>query len=296
VTDAKAGGEQQTVPSGAGPGATLLAERRRQGLSVGDVSRQLKLSVRQVEAIERDDFSQYKGSVFVHGFLRNYAKLLGLDPEPLIRSADAMISPPAPDAPVKGVEAEIVKSEPPGRRGSTFMVVAILAAVAIGLFYAGLKDKAPSTKAQSARAPSATAERSVPVVPVPEPTPPTKAVAENKSESGSGAGRKPEPVVRAPAAESSKAAPEAAAASEAGTNLLVVRMVFEQESWVEVKDRNGTQVFGQLNPAGSRRTARGEPPLSIVIGNAAGVRLFKGEESIDLGPHTRVDVARLTLK
>src|SRR3977135_4712369 len=83
---------QLSAPGGAG--AALLMERRRQGLSLGDISRQLKLSVRQVEALERDDYSGYKGPVFIHGFIRNYAKLLGLDPEPLIRATDSMLNPP----------------------------------------------------------------------------------------------------------------------------------------------------------------------------------------------------------
>ena len=69
-------------------GAALHAERGRQGLSVGDVSRHLKLSVRQVEALERDDYQIFGGAVFVHGFLRNYAKLLGLDATLLIGAAD----------------------------------------------------------------------------------------------------------------------------------------------------------------------------------------------------------------
>jgi cytoskeleton protein RodZ len=86
-----------------------------------------------------------------------------------------------------------------------------------------------------------------------------------------------------------------AIAAEPGARV-TVRMIFEQASWVEIKDRNGNAVFGQLNPAGSRRSASGEPPLSIVVGNAAGVRLFRGEKAIDLAPHTRVDVARLTLE
>src|SRR6267154_6022997 len=85
-------------------GATLLKERRRQGLSLGDISRQLKLSVRQVEALERDDYSAYKGPVFIHGFIRNYAKLLGLDPKPLIRATDSMLNPPQP--------ASLLPSEP----------------------------------------------------------------------------------------------------------------------------------------------------------------------------------------
>ena len=43
------------------PGAQLLAERRAQGLSLGDVARQLKLSVRQVEALERDEYAALPG-------------------------------------------------------------------------------------------------------------------------------------------------------------------------------------------------------------------------------------------
>jgi len=80
---------QTSAPGGAG--AALLMERRRQGLSLGDISRQLKLSVRQVEALECDDYSGFTGPVFVHGFIRNYAKLLNLDPAPLIRAADQIL-------------------------------------------------------------------------------------------------------------------------------------------------------------------------------------------------------------
>ena len=86
-----------------------------------------------------------------------------------------------------------------------------------------------------------------------------------------------------------------AIAAETGARV-TVRMVFAQNSWVEIKDRSGNTIFGQLNLAGSRRSISGEPPLSVVVGNAAGVQLFQGDKSIDLAPHTRVDVARLTLE
>jgi cytoskeleton protein RodZ len=65
---------------------------------------------------------------------------------------------------------------------------------------------------------------------------------------------------------------------------------------VEIKDRAGNTIFGQLTAAGSRRSVSGERPLTVVVGNAAGVRLFQGDKSIDLAPYTRVDVARLTLE
>ena len=59
------------------PGAILLEERRRQSLSLTDVARQLKLSPRQVEALERDDYAALPGPVFVRGFMRNYARHAG---------------------------------------------------------------------------------------------------------------------------------------------------------------------------------------------------------------------------
>ena len=120
-------------------GAALLSERRRQGLSLGDVSRQLKLSVRQVEALERDDYSAYKGSLFIHGFIRNYAKLLGLDPEPLIRSTDSLLKPPQEDAdPI----AESQRPLPAGGRDRRFrhwpaVVILALAGIALAFVFGG---------------------------------------------------------------------------------------------------------------------------------------------------------------
>ena len=48
---------------------------------------------------------------------------------------------------------------------------------------------------------------------------------------------------------------------------------FTQPSWVEVRDRSGEIVFSQLNQAGSQREISGEPPFSLVVGNASRVTL-----------------------
>jgi cytoskeleton protein RodZ len=75
-----------------------------------------------------------------------------------------------------------------------------------------------------------------------------------------------------------------------------VRMVFDQRSWVEIRDGSGRLIFSQLNDAGTEQRVYGRPPLSVVVGNARGVRLTYGERAVDLMPHTKVDVARLTLE
>ena len=292
-------------------GAALLKERRRQGLSLGDVSRQLKLSVRQVEALERDDHSAYKGPVFIHGFIRNYAKLLGLDPEPLIRATDAMLNPPPIVAPVAR-EPEQGWSVGAQKKKMSLWPAAV-AVVAVGI--------AMSIYIGGRRAPDA-ARNAPPVAARDTPAPATKALAGPKAsvEAKSKADPKAEEIATKPAAKSDKnpetrpepktetkaestgrrvpvesGGAQAAQGAETGARM-TVRMIFEQDSWVEIKDRSGNTIFGQLNAAGSRRSVSGDPPLSVVVGHAAGVRLFQGDKSIDLAPHTRVDVARLTLE
>jgi len=90
------GGARQRLEA-PGLGARLAGARELQGLSLGDVARQLKLAVRQVEALERDDYDAFPGPLFVRGFLRNYAKLLQLDLEHQIAGVGAIEPSPAPE-------------------------------------------------------------------------------------------------------------------------------------------------------------------------------------------------------
>ena len=307
MSDAATTGESGAAPA-EGPGAAgaaLLKERRRQGLSLGDISRQLKLSVRQVEALERDDYSAYKGPVFIHGFIRNYAKLLGLDPEPLIRATDSMLNPPVVPAaaPSEMERSQPVRAEKRKNRLWPAVAVVFLVGIALSVYFGGR------------RAPDAV--RIAPTIAAGDkPAPVSKTTTETKTGAGTKARSEPKPEVESAAKPAAKpeAKPEAKTEARAGrverrlpietgaavaaepAGRVTVRMIFEQDSWVEIKDRAGNTIFGQLNPAGSRRSVSGEPPLSVVVGNAAGVRLFQGDKSIDLAPHTRVDVARLTLE
>lgn len=289
-------------------GAALLRERRRQGLSLGDISRQLKLSVRQVEALERDDYSGYKSPVFIHGFIRNYAKLLGLDPEPLIRATDLMLSPPpvAAAAPREPERSGPVRTD----QGRHWLWPAVVTLVVVGIALAAYFSARRAPDAARSIPSAATRDKPEPsskMVAEAKPGMDSKAKVESKPEIESAVRQTPKPEAkpetktepktktRAEAAVRTPVEPTGAIAAEP-SGRVTVRMIFEQESWVEIKDRTGNTIFGQLNPAGSRRSVSGEPPLSVVVGHSAGVRLFLGDKSIDLAPHTRVDVARLTLE
>jgi cytoskeleton protein RodZ len=75
--DASAPSSPSTVvPS---TGMRLRAARESAGLSVEDVASKLKLSVRQVNAIEIEDWDALPERTFTRGFVRGYARLVGID-------------------------------------------------------------------------------------------------------------------------------------------------------------------------------------------------------------------------
>jgi cytoskeleton protein RodZ len=69
----------------------------------------------------------------------------------------------------------------------------------------------------------------------------------------------------------------------------------EEEAWIEIRDSADRLLVSSLNPPGSERVVRGKPPYSLVIGNASHVHVLYDDKPINLVPHTRADVARLTV-
>jgi cytoskeleton protein RodZ len=317
------------------PGALLLAERRNQGLSLGDIARQLKLSVRQVEALERDDYATFSGPLFVRGFLRNYAKLLHLEPEALLAAAN--LATPAVAGPTVTAHEPVSAANPEGRRRFVAWSVTVVLVIIVLMLLASNVSKnrrepapspvaqgpsAPVTTPQHADSPPATlspAPSAAAVEPAPKaaalPEPPVQApeskppamstvpapgpaasTASTAAASTAPATVVPEPPAAAPMAPALPATAPKPHVLVSGSGTSLIHLSFEGESWVEIKDGSGTTIFSRLNAAGTERVVKGTPPLTLVVGNARDVKLIYRDKAIDLGPHTRVDVARVTLE
>ncbi|VAW80952.1 hypothetical protein MNBD_GAMMA12-3599 [hydrothermal vent metagenome] len=69
---------------GTSPGEVLLEARRSRDISIEYIARQLRLTVVQIDAIENDDYTLLPATIFVQGYIRGYANILGLDSEPLV--------------------------------------------------------------------------------------------------------------------------------------------------------------------------------------------------------------------
>ena len=301
------------------PGALLMAERRAQSLSLGDIARQLKLSVRQVEALERDDHDAFAGMVFVRGFLRNYAKLLQLDPEPLLaltRASSPAAQPPVV-TPAQARHTNTARLTLPGR--GWVLAVLVLIVLVVAAIFENRRSQAPAparplppaplaANPQHAESPpaTATAPAAAPALapaaapalaPAPAPVPAALApAAEPQGPSPAGPAAANAPAIASAPAVAGKPAQAAPAARTTAAAEQQLKLVFEGPAWVEVKDASGAVIFSQLNDQGVERTVKGRPPLTLVIGNAHAVRVSYRDRPVDLAPHTRVDVARLVLE
>jgi cytoskeleton protein RodZ len=262
----------------------LREARETQGMTVDEASARLRLMHRQIEAMEADDFESLGQPVFARGFVRNYARLLGVDPDALLARMEG-----APAAP-----AAVSHAEPPMPSSwltSPWLILlslGLLAAVAVPVaLYWWLNSEVED--AAGSHAPAGRAVAVPAAVPVPAAAPAAQPVAGTTP-----AAAPVTAVVAAPAGVvPAAAAPQTAAPQAAASEL---HLELAAESWVEIRDASGRMLHRQLDPAGSKVDIQGQPPFDLVIGNADQARMTYNGRPIDLKPFTAETVARFTLE
>lgn len=262
-------------------GQILREAREARNITRDDVALRLRLMHRQIEAMETDDFQSLGQPVFARGFVRNYARLLGVPPEELL---ERMEGAPAEPAPIAHVEP------PPGRSWLTspwlillLLGVAGVIAVPVSLYLWLNSDADDAYQA----APGGHVSAAPPTASPPAATEPRGARMPAEQAAAS-----PADTVDADAARAADPSAPPAHAPAGG----VVHLEFGDESWVEIRDASGQVLHRQLNPAGTSVDIRGQPPFSMVVGNASQARMTYNGRPIDLTPFIEVTVARFTLE
>ena len=304
------------VAASTSAGTMLARARDRCSLSVGEVANHLKLSMRQVEALEADAFDRLPSPMFIRGFARSYARLVQLDPAPVMLALDQHLpAQVAIEVPQAGMRVGAMRQPPPSRiplqsgdqpSRRLHSVAGLLAAVVVGFlafewFGPVLIPGTPATAVREGLVPPVTQSEPgtlQPTLPIgaspgDAPADSTPAITPPEPEGIAAPGASPSAGPQVPIGASSSVTSEIGSAFGSGPR--AVRLSFDRESWVEIRDGRGRVIFNQLNPPGSSQVVEGDPPLSLVVGNARSVRLAYGGRDIDLAPHTRVDVARFTL-
>ncbi len=112
-------------------GAWLRSQRKIREVPLGEISDATKISVRYLEALEQDRFDVLPASVFAKGFLREYARFVGLDPDEVVNSyltaQQASLHP-------ESSEDNEAKPSSRERKNTWFLVIALLVALALIAF------------------------------------------------------------------------------------------------------------------------------------------------------------------
>lgn len=263
-------------------GELMIEARERWNLSAGDVARQLRLGLRQVEALEQNHFDVLPGNTFVRGFIRNYAKVVQVEPASFLEAYERsrpQIQPPEIIAQTEQID---FTKKPMPKWVWYSAGGALLALLLPLLMYFALHDDEPaSAVAPPASAPKLGVAQPGQTTDIPLNLPPPQVVSTVEA---------PPPTQEATQADVLK---PPAATQPSGA---ILKLKFEGSAWVEVRDKSGKKIFSQLSRAGSEEVVQGEPPLSLIVGDAVKVRITYNDRPVDLTPHVKKTVARLTLE
>lgn len=320
--------EQENLEPVISAGVQLATLRQERGWTVEQVASQLNLAARQIQALEDDNYAALPGMVIVRGFIRSYSKVLRVDPAPIlaaIKEDAATVVPsvlPPERSPLSASfsETKLLTSGQRGVSPKTIIGGSLLVAAAL-LAYAGQHMgwwshgvSGSAAKVEEKLAPIELAQEPVETVtevPAPEEVVEAKP-AEGKPAEAKATETKPaevskpanEPAVAAtPAAPTTapvvaKPAPVAAAPKPAalvdGKNALVISV--REDSWVEIKGADNNILLSRLLKAGTAEAVPVTAPVSVVIGNAAGVDVTLRGAPVDVVSGNSSNVARLNLK
>jgi cytoskeleton protein RodZ len=283
----------------------LRAARETAGLSLDQAAQQLKLAPRQVRALEDEDFEHLPGRTFTRGFVRNYARLLNLDPEDLLALMPDASNAPSLEAPVlhsTGVRIAELPSVENGTPGfgrwliPLVLVACVVAAAAYEWYRTSLAPPVESARSVPQATDAATSAVPAPgTTSLPLPNPVAAQGSEPVKPEPEAVAQESQPVPAPTAAVAPELVAVAAPASPAPATPAPLLLAYTGPSWTEIRDRDGQLLISRLVPAGSEQAIRGGAPFDVVIGNAAAVKLVYRGREIDLARYTRQNVARLRL-
>ncbi|PIB41750.1 Cro/Cl family transcriptional regulator [Pseudomonas sp. 2822-15] len=316
------------------PGETLRQARESNGWSLAEVALKLNLTATSLGNLEAGAFDKLPGHTFARGYIRAYAKLLGIDQTVLVQEFDQFTGTDSQGSNVHGLG----RIEEPVRVSHTILrIVSLLLLIAVvGGGFVWWQDQASQrTKDLTSNAMEhvevESADGTTQIHPLDEPE--DQAVAQGQAASQvpatteqptPEAGTAPAATAAVPAptvpaapvaqahtpaapaaptqapATSAPVAPAPAAISPPTTPALIagdgrIQITFIADCWTQVTDGNGKVLFSGLKRKGDTLDQGGKPPLTLRLGFARGAQVAYNGQPVDVAPFTSGETARLKL-
>ncbi|WP_257970376.1 cytoskeleton protein RodZ, partial [Vibrio parahaemolyticus] len=297
---------------------TLLKNKRESlGMTQKQVADRLRLRVSVIEDIENNRFESQQVATFTRGYLRSYAKFVGLDEKVVLVALEQT-------ADVKPKEQEIEmqsfsrKTKHEKHNSRIMLLTWVIAIVIIGISAAwwwqnqqenSLAQVVAEANVETSQ-PSADEIADIDLMTEEEliaSTPAELAASNNTASESSINAAQTDEVVSAETEESTtEATPEPVAVIEAAEEvqeaspvvpegMTLLTMKFKADCWIQVKDTNGKTLVSGTQKPGQDVELTGKAPFKVILGAPEGVTMTFASEPVDLSGYTSGKVARFTL-
>src|SRR5215468_234807 len=269
----------------------MRREREMRGVSLEEISGSTKIGTRSLKALEEEDFEKLPGGIFNKGFVRAYARFLGLDEEQAVTDFEAAWREyEAEKRPVLDIQAESEQEEADAlsNRLLTIALIVLLVVVAAGAvkFFWGKRgestSRASTPASQEALPPPASIQgnSAAPSNPISEPAESSKTNSGfAESASGKNSTEPSAEVVASPAPTPKNAATDVSSnPSPASSNsAILLEVIAHEDSWLSVS-ADGKSLGQGILGAQKSRTIRANKEVRLRVGNVAGVEVsFNGK-------------------
>jgi cytoskeleton protein RodZ len=286
-----------TVEQGEEPlaGKRLAEGRRLREISIVEIAKELHLDEPRVRALEQNRFEVLGAPVFVKGYIRKYADIVGVSVDEVLADYAQFERRDEPP-PIVGLRTRPPRDISPGPWLAAFLAIAVFAGGAWA-WLSGSLDALFVAREQASLAPFETAapaasDTAARAEPEPEPT-----ESEFLTDAGRPSAAPAEPVdddfAKAQDAPPVFEAPPAAPPGEGEVGLTVA---FSGDCWTEVSDASGERLYFGLGQAGETMSVVGTAPLHVLLGDSEHATVQVDGEAFPIPRSARRgDTARLTI-
>jgi len=260
-------------------GAILRKARDKNRWTQARVAERLRLSVAKIEAIENNDEAIMR-SLHGRGYIRSYARLLGLDENELLEQ-HAQLFPQTKANPIH-VTTETMNIANRNKAATKktliklFSLTSLVLLLGVGIWQ--LRNVSFDFSNQSS---------------------PVETSLETSSSDTEKQVLDKEKLVQDVQSEPENADRTGAIANQSGpmqAGQIEIKLVFSEQSWTSIRDRDGKSIYNKLAEAGTQDVIYGTPPVKLIVGNVHGTTVYSHGNQVSMEKFVQNNVARLTLE
>ncbi len=290
-------------------GTILKLKREELGLSQKQIADRLRLRVTIIENIENNQFASEQVATFTRGYLRSYAKAVGVEEDIVLNALSGNDDAQHKEQEMTSFSRKTKREKHDSRimtlTWGIFAIIIGISAVWVWQNQLTGEIELATVSEQELELEAANQQQTLVLTTESEVIEPTtaatadidttpEAVTENEIAEPVEVAETPVAIEQAPAVEEVVIADaEPVTLPEVAMNVL--EMTFNGDCWIQVKDATGKTISSGVKKAGQTLQLDGELPYSLILGAPENVSMTLASEPVDLSGYTSGKVARFTL-